>query len=1055
MTECGKPDIKVGRKVRSLVHTFGYIECKDIGTNLKKEEEGEQLKRYRAGLDNLILTNYVEFRFYVRGELQETALLAKESKGGAFVSTDNSIGQLKKLFAMFFAAEPVRISKSKELASKMGGVAKLLRDIIGKTFEQEGKKGQLHSKYEAFKKVLLHDLKENEFADMYAQTICYGLFAAHCNKPNEVLTREGAAYDLPKTNPFLRNIFGDIAGPSLDDRIAWLVDDLIKVLNNAKMGKILEGFGRRTKKEDPVVHFYEIFLGAYDPKLRKARGVYYTPEPVVSYIVRSVDWILKEKFGLKQGLADCSKVEFDIDNKGIRSKKGKAKKTHRCLILDPACGTGTFLFEVIRQIYKQFESKRRGEWAGYVKEHLLPRLFGFELMMAPYAICHMKLGLQLAETGYEFESDERVGVYLTNTLEEVEDISQFLDFARTLAVEANEANRVKKDLPIMVVLGNPPYAGHSTNPSERIEFIEPGQKYTVVTKKGKRLTKTAGKKGVNLRHKTFIGKLIQDYYYVDGERLDEKNTKWLQDDYVKFIRYGQYRIEQRGSGVLAFITNHGYLDNRTFRGMRQHLIKTFSEIYILDLHGSKKKEEVCSDGSKDVNVFDIEPGVSIGIFVKEQSNVRNANVYRADLWGERKIKHEALNIEDLEKTKWQKIKPEGPFYLFRPEDRRAKTSWNQMIEITKVCPEYSLGLISKRDKLVTHFTEAGLVCKLEKFFDKELSDREAVDHFGLKLKDKDKWDAQKVRKALDCNAARAYIELELYRPFDYRYIVYHELLAARLNQRILSNFYNHENYGLVLGLQGQAVSTHDWNLVTITNRLIDQNIYRRGGGTVFPLYRYPSEKKEVLFDDTGGDWANGKRGRVPNLARSFIEQLTKRVGLEFLSDGKGDLEKTFGPEDVFHYIYGVFHSPEYRKRYVEFLKIDFPRVPWPKDRTIFTKVCKVGHELVNLHLMKAEILESAQDKSGISIEGDNIIEKGYPKFDAGKVYINEKQYFESIRADVCEFRIGGYRVCEKWLKDRRGRKLSYDDIAHYKKIVMALGETIHLMKEPCLSELFD
>ncbi len=372
---------------------------------------------------------------------------------------------------------------------------------------------------------------------------------------------------MPKTNPFLRKLFSEIAGVDMPDTIAWAVDDIVDFSSTPTWRKSSKTSAKARARKTRSSTSTKPSLAAYDPKMRELRGVYYTPEPVVSYIVRSIDHLLKTRFNRPKGLAD-----------------------ENTLILDPACGTGTFLYFVIQQIYQKF-AEQKGAWDGYVAKHLLNRLFGFELLMAPYAVAHLKLGMELQETGYSFGSDQRLGIYLTNTLEEAAKKSEKL-FAQWISDEANAAASIKRDLPIMVVLGNPPYSGHSANRSWEID--------------------NRGKKVPN-----FIGRLLQDYYKVDGQPLGERNPKWLQDDYVKFLRFGQWRIERTGAGILAFITNHGYLDNPTFRGMRQQLMKAFTDIYVLNLHGNAKKKEVCPDGSKDENVFDIQQGVTLGIFVKE------------------------------------------------------------------------------------------------------------------------------------------------------------------------------------------------------------------------------------------------------------------------------------------------------------------------------------------------------------------------------------------------------------------------------------------------------
>ena len=1013
-TVCGAPDYVVSRRTNGVDQNFGYIEAKDIGINLTQAAKTEQIKkRYLPSLNNFILTDYIEFRWYVNGERQLTAKLAEEL-AGKFKATEEKEKKVHELLGAFLSQKPERIKIPKELATKMAYKARMMRDIIKNTFERESDTGTLHGQFEAFKEVLLHDLSEEQFADMYAQTICYGLFSARCHIEDmtifgkdkfaafhgmderaKELTREHAAYLLPKTNPFFRDIFGDIAGPKLDDRIVWLVDDLVELLKQADMGVILREFARRKKRRDPVVHFYETFLAEYDSKLKKKRGVYYTPDEVVSYIVRSVDYLLKTKFGLKRGLADESKI--------------KGKDLHRLLILDPAVGTGTFLFEVIEQIYKRF-GRQKGMWSGYVKEHLLPRIFGFELMMAPYAVAHMKLGLQLAETGYDFASDERLGIYLTNTLEEAEETSRTL-FAQYLSKEAVAANKVKKELPIMVVTGNPPYAGLSANMNDWIDQLLKN--------------KLPGKNGA------------QSYYEVDGQPLGEKKL-WLQDDYVKFIRFGQLRIEQRGYGILAFITNHGYLDNPTFRGMRQSLMQTFDEIYVLDLHGNQKKKETCPDGSPDKNVFDIQQGVAIGIFIKETDGCTPAKVYHADLYGLRKGKYEWLSKNDIRPTdtSWTELSPNSPYYFFVPRDEASREEYEKYYNIIDIMNVNTTGVQTGNEKELTDFSRLELSGKLS-----------ALEN---------------------SNIDNALLKKYAHKPFDNRWMLFiknhkQEIfnkikIPASYRSRYDISFHLLDFDNLAL-LTGRSNTSEGMNHFFVSKYCSEVKCAESSRGSIFcPLYLYPVEDE---FNFTKGDWPAGRNGRVPNLASEFLEKFAQGVKLEFVSDGVGDLKKTFGPEDVFHYIYAVFHSPEYRRRYAEFLKIDFPRVPLPKSKLLFRKLYKVGEELVKLHLMESQILEDEKKRPKFPVEGSSLVEKGYPKYVAhadrpqkGKVYINKDQYFEGVRPEVWEFHIGGYKVCEKWMKDRKERKLSYEDISHYQKIVVALGETIQLMNEPCLSEMF-
>jgi len=644
-------------------------------------EREEQLKRYRQGLHNLILTDYLEFRWYVWGEHRLTARLARVAENGSLKAVKNGAEEVAALLHEFLHSRVAVINNPRELAVRMAALARLIRATILEIFAVENSGGTLHAQMEGFRRVLLHDLTEGQFADMYAQTIAYGLFAARCNtKTDGPFIREQAAYDLPKTNPFLRRMFSHIAGPDLHEQLIWIVNDLTSILERTDIAAILKDFGKSTRREDPVVHFYETFLAAYDPKMREARGVYYTPEPVVSYIVRSVDHILKTDFGLKDGLADAGKIK-------IKDGGETEKEIHRVLILDPATGTGTFLHQVIHQIHDTLCARgQQGAWGGkngYVSQHLLPRLFGFELLMAPYAVAHMKLGLLLDQTGYDFGSDERLRIYLTNTLEEALQLRDLPPFTRWLAEESNAAADVKADVPVMVVLGNPPYSYESVNTGE------------------------------------WISKKIRDYYQVDGQSLNERNPKGLQDDYVKFIRFAQWRIEQTGYGVLAFVTNHGYLDNPTFRGMRQSLMQTFDEIYILDLHGNSKKKEKCPDGSKDENVFDIQQGVAIGIFVKRQSAEKDTAVIRhAHLWGLREVfgndvreekipvsgKYVWLRENAIETTDWTSLQPQAPFYLFVPQQRDLLSEYEKGWKVTDMMPAGSAGLYSARDHLAIQWS---------------------------------------------------------------------------------------------------------------------------------------------------------------------------------------------------------------------------------------------------------------------------------------------------------------------------------------------------------------
>jgi predicted helicase len=517
--KCGAPDFWIGQGMLEI----GHIEAKDIGVSLKGFEKKDQMKRYLNALGNLIFTDHLEFRWYVDGELRLSAAIATFDKQKKIKADPDGIAQVDQLLRQFLLTKVVQVTTPKALAKRMAAIAQLIRDAINTALNDDDRGGMLRQQLESFRAVLIRDLTGEQFADMYAQTICYGLFAARCNTDQvSTFSRETASFRLPKTNPFLRGIFNQIAGSELDDRIVWAVDTLATILQQTDMSAILSDFGKRDRREDPVVHFYETFLAEYDPKMRESRGVYYTPEPVVGYIVRSVDYILKEKFGIKKGLADAKKIQ-------VPNPKGEGTiESHQVLILDPAVGTGTFMHSVIEHIYEGFK-KQKGMWSGYVSQHLLPRLFGFELLMAPYTVAHMKLGLLLKETGYDFQSKERLRIYLTNTLQESFQIAdQTVSFGSRIKEEAEEAKDVKQDTPVMVIIGNPPYSGHSANTGDWIKGLLNGKDIISNTK-------------------------TDSYFEVDGKPLGERNPKWLNDDYVKFIRFSQWRIEQTGYGVLAFV----------------------------------------------------------------------------------------------------------------------------------------------------------------------------------------------------------------------------------------------------------------------------------------------------------------------------------------------------------------------------------------------------------------------------------------------------------------------------------------------------------------------
>ena len=989
---CGAPDYVIARGTVPL----GYVEAKDVGANLNEVERSEQLVRYRDSLGNLILTDYLEFRWYLGGDLKLTASLPRPGRDGHIRWNDTAGSEVAQLLGQFLEADIPLAASPVELATRMAKLAQLIRSLILQTFAAEGDTGELHAQREGFKRVLLDTLTTEQFADMYAQTLCYGLFAARCNAPAGGFTRQSAAGALPKTNPFLRRLFNSIAGPDLDDRIAWAVDQLALLLARADIATILQDFGRRTRQEDPVVHFYETFLAAYDPRLRETRGVYYTPEPVVDYIVRSVDALLKRDFGIADGLAHAGKVRA----KRIKAEPARPGRTasgtvrevsewaHRVQILDPACGTGTFLYRVIGLIRERFAGNA-GAWPGYVAEHLLPRLFGFEILMAPYAVAHMKLGLELHDSGYDVGNDERLRVYLTNTLEEAHAHTNLPMFASFLAEEARAAADVKVEAPVMVVLGNPPYSGHSANKGRWIEDLMAEYKRSPELKK-------------------------------------PAQAKWLSDDYVKFIRFAQWRIEATGYGVLGFVTNHGYLDNPTFLDMRASLMQSFDALYLLDLHGNSKKKEKAPDGGKDENVFDIQQGVAIGLFVRRERaegvSTVPCRVHHADLYGLRGHKYAWLAEHDVTRTPWVEVTPAAPARLFVPQDEAVRAEYERAWSLPAIFApngDPAPGIVTTHDDFAISWTPEEAAAKVERLLATSTED-EARELFTLCSQSQ--WNYARAKQELADGAWRKRIVPILYRPFDVRWTVYDRNVAVHRRERVSNNLIQ-PNLGLLTTKQ-----TKDAWSAFVTHCIA---AHKSGSAyditSVVPLWLRSGEPSDLLDQATSE--------KCPNLAPAFLADLTAK------------LSHTPATETILAYLYALLYAPSYRARYAEFLKRDFPRVPLTDNRALFERLVVQGEELIALHTMQRTLPHLTR----YPVAGSNIVDKvryAEPSDSApGRVYINAEQYFDGVPPAVWESHIGGYRVAEKWLKDRKGRALSYDDLTHYQNVIAALARTLELQAD--------
>ena len=924
------------------------------------------------------------------------------------------------------------ITTSRELSVRLAKLSRTIRDRIKAALAIETERGPLNKLMKAFQTALVHDLDADGFADMYAQTIAYGLLSARISDPHKKTVNDFASH--MRTNPFLRDLmemFLKVGGRHNEPGAEGIdfdelgVAEVVELLDNANMEAVVRDFGDRNPREDPVIHFYELFLKEYDAEKRMQRGVFYTPRPIVSYIVRSVHTLLRSEFGLKDGLADTATWgEMAERCEGLSIPDAISPDQGFVQILDPATGTGTFLVEAIDFIHKtlvaKWQAHGHGEdkidafWNEYVPTHLLPRLHGYELLMAPYAIAHLKIGLKLYETGYRFGSDERARVYLTNALESEQDFSQgAFDFAiPALADEAQAVNEVKRAARFTVIIGNPPYSGHSANKGGWIRELLRGSAGTL---------------------------RVENYFEVDSGPLNERNPKWLNDDYVKFIRLAHWQIERTGLGLLGFITNHSYLDNPTFRGMRESLTATFPRAHLLDLHGNAKKKERAPDGGKDENVFDIQQGVAVGLFTCFPSGTEPiCPAYNhADVWGVCEQtggagKYDRLVASDVANTEWQALSLKAPLRLFVPRDETLNDEYRAGWKLTNVFPVHSVGIVTARDKLAIRWTADEMSRVAKDFSERDSEEARSFYRLGKDARD---WRVQLAQE--DVRRADGCVVPVLYRPFDQRFTYYTGRSRGFIcmpRPKVMRHMLAGENLGISTTRSTEVAG--GWEHIFVSKYLVQHHtVSLKEVNYLFPLYTYPSEKL-----------AHVSAGRAPNLNPKFTRGLAAAIGLNFIPDGNGDRTTTFDPKDLLHYIYAVLHSPEYRRRYADFLKSDFPRIPLPAHRAVFSALIIPGARLVSLHLMEADDRRIAP---AFPRTGSNQVDQvryappssGLP----GCVWINREQYFESVEPEIWASTIGGYRPAEKWLKDRKRRTLSEEDIDHYRKIIAALAETRRLM----------
>ena len=1216
--ECGAPDLLV-RENGAARRPIGYVEAKDVGDD-DLDGNGvhrEQFDRYKAELSNIVFTDYLDFHFYADGEFVAKCRVGEVAGNRIVPAAPGELERFAGLLRHFAEVAPKRITSPSRLAHLMAGKARLLARAVAATLRVDDASSSLAQQFAAFRQWLVHDLDADSFADVYAQTIVYGMFAARLHDMTpEDFSRAEAASLVPRSNPLLRRLFRDL-DEYIDDSIVWIIDDLVSLFAASDVAEIMRNYGESNR--DPLLHFYEDFLSAYNPALRKQRGVWYTPSPVVGYIVRSVDAILRRDFALSGGLADPSKTRVKVVNDN-RVKKGDAKfverEMHRVQILDPALGTGTFLAEVVRLVRSKFAGQE-GLWPGYVRDHLVPRLNGFEILMASYAMAHLKLDLLLPE------ATERLRIFLTNSLEEFSEATGTL-WAMELSNESREADFIKRDCPVMVVMGNPPYSVSSSNKGE------------------------------------WIQRLVADY----KKGLGEKKIN-LDDDYIKFIRLGQHYIDRNGEGILAYISNNSFLDGITHRQMRKSLMESFDEIYILDLHGNARKKETAPDGGKDENVFDIMQGVSINIFVKRGKNfnaetqrrgellslrgdsesrspgefseetprLQNsktprsgsnkplARVFHAEVFGLREAKYAFLDAHDLTSVDYKELHPQAPYYFFVPKDFALQEEYEKGFSVADLMPTHNLGVKTDRDSLFIDNDTSALSERMRVLLSGDMP-QNFIGEFNVK-------DSSSY-KITDCIRGKAFdackINAVTYRTFDKRWLYYDPEILSRPSFAIMQHMLR-ENLALCLIRNSRG---HDAILPFVADTIVGKDaISSLDNCRVFPLYLYsdnlgkvektPNLNPEIVgkieatvagglasssaarafldgkpvatltgheFEGLKGirairDAVDGSFARVNHVAKhpsigevrltrsgindslrhgfgrmklaafaaipeiiaygmvvqhssdwknrgyeSFVVAAPLSIGGEpccafviinatandgyrfYLHEvgrlsemktagglrsgsseetsalsstpgstrivsnacvnvnGDGNIKKVArdifaskpvkgnpAPEDVFHYVYAVLHTPSYRERYKEFLKVDFPRIPYPKSGEEFRRLASIGERLVAVHLLKdPKVRDMFSPVATFPVAGSNRVEvlaakKAEDAKKTFRIHINSSQYFDNVPVEAWEFFVGGYQPAQKWLKDRKGRVLSSDDVLHYKSMIAALVETRRLMGE--------
>jgi len=985
-SEAGNPDFRVWDG-ESLV--IGYIEAKHpLTKNLDAVESSEQLKRYREAFQNLILTNFLEFRLYRNGEqamrvnIGSPQLTGIVSEKGVVLQAE----EFKELLDSFLEFTQPRIDTPGKLAEVLSKKAKIMRDFIVLPSLDDGDP-YFTNLYNSFKTHLIEDLSHHSFADLFAQTFTYGLFIAkhqyEMKRSNVQLpfTTKTAYSFIQKSFGILREVFWIISTQDMPRALEVVVDDIIDILNHTDIHKLLGYYGEG-KGRDPVYHLYETFLFNYDPERKKKLGIYYTPLEVVSFIVNSVNEILKDGslFNAQDGLATYKTDSLESS----------------VTLLDPAVGTGTFFVSAIEKAIEEAKkySTSNSFIAQFIRNHIFKHFFAFEILIAPYVVSHLKVLFSLTDKhGFEFQEGDTINIFLTNTLEfHRKEIGEFVGlFEKALVEEQKKALEVKKQTPILIVIGNPPYSVSSQN------RVDP---------------------------KTDFGRFYESYK--QGVRKEERNIQPLSDDYIKFLAFAHWKISQTGKGVVGMITNNSYLDGIIHRDMRRKLYEDFDLIYILNLHGDARRPKRTEEGEEDENVFDIRQGVAIGIFVKPEKQCKKQVFYK-EIIGGREKKSRFLDSHDVSNVDWIKLEPREPYWFFTPKEFKLEETYRKFFSLSEIFLKNSSGIKTHRDKLVVAPTKDQLSKNLNLFLNDLYSDKALEEIF--KLKNISGWDTKKVRATLKREGIQESLFKQYnYRIFDKQWIYYHRDFITRHREEFMRNLLS-DNLSIVCtrilsspSFQHVFISDTIGDICFISNKGKETNYY-------FPLWLYTfvePQQNQFLTSPTFEE-------RVSNIKEDIINKLSSIY------------KNPVSPEEIFHYLYAVLYSNTYRQKYLEFLQIDFPRVPLTNDYHLFQKLSQLGKQMVEIHLLRSPSLVNLSSR----FEGNDSGLVKDVRYDAeGKrVYINETQYFSNIEPEVWNYFIGGYQVLAKWLKDRKGRYLTDEEIRTYIKIVQVLRGTISLQQD--------